>query len=488
MSLLPELRLEHNPSVADLNPTVAASLKHTTTVIAARGDCHPKIHCQCYPPNITPPPSSLSRFGRKRASYNQSYRAGEAKGQAEEKTGQMMDKARKTKDQTGSYLSDKAGAAKEKAAQMGQSTKETAEARKEETGGVMKRTTEQVKSMAQGAADKVKQEFGGDVGAATTTTTNNTNTTKCMRIPTVMHGLFSLQSDTCKEIKMPNDRRSSSHRYRASPYSVYNKKADKRRPKSPSLPIGNENEWEETRCSICMEHPHNAVLLLCSSREKGCLPYICDTSARHSNCLDQFQKTFMNSEGEQTKLVCPLCRGQINKWIVVNPARQFMNSKTRSCSMGTCDFSGNYSQLREHARRQHPFARPTDVDPERELEWTKLEQEMEQQDMLSMQFEFDDDDAIEIMDGFYELASPIWDPDLNMMNFFTAFESEFGSIFSELDMIARDSNLFLNDWDNAFNLSSSSSSSHESEIEGSGRSRGPASTHNRFSGMPRENA
>ncbi|KAK9078278.1 hypothetical protein SSX86_002335 [Deinandra increscens subsp. villosa] len=289
---------------------------------------------------------------------------------------------------------------------------------------------------------------------------------------------------------MPGDRRSSSHRCRASPYSRCNKNANNGTPKSPSLPIGNENEWEETRCCICMEHPHNAVLLLCSSREKGCLPYICDTSARHSNCLDQFQKTFMNCEGEQTPLVCPLCRGQINKWIVVNPAREFMNSKTRSCSMGSCEFYGNYSQLREHARREHPCVRPTDVDPERELEWTKLEQEMEQQDMLSMQFEFDDDDddAIEIMDGFYELANPIWDPDLDIVNFFTAFESEFGSMFSELDYAAEQSGMFWDDWDNEFNFSSSSSSSHELQSEEYGRSRVPFGTHNRLPGMSRENA
>lgn len=287
---------------------------------------------------------------------------------------------------------------------------------------------------------------------------------------------------------MPSDRRSSSHKYRATPYSCANKNANKRTPKYPSLPIGNKDEWEETRCPICMEHPHNAVLLQCSSREKGCLPYICDTSARHSNCLDQFQKTSMNDDEQETKLVCPLCRGQINKWIVVNSAREFMNSKTRSCSMGTCDFSGNYSQLRAHARRQHPRVRPTDVDPERELEWTKLEQEIEQQDMLNMQFEFDeDDDAIEIMDGFYEVASPIWEPDLNIVNFFAAFESEFESMFAELDMAAGDSNLFLNDWDNPINLSSSSSS-HESEIEGSGRLRGLSSTRNRLSGMRRENS
>ncbi|KAI7727404.1 hypothetical protein M8C21_009510 [Ambrosia artemisiifolia] len=291
---------------------------------------------------------------------------------------------------------------------------------------------------------------------------------------------------------MPSERRSSSHRYRASPYTRCNKNADRRTRKPPSLPIGNKNEWEETRCCICMEHPHNAVLLVCSSREKGCLPYICDTSARHSNCLDQFQKTFMNDEDEdeRTNLVCPLCRGQINKWIVVKPAREFMNSKTRSCSMGTCDFSGNYSQLRRHARREHPRVRPTDVDPQRELEWTKLEQDMEQQDMLSMQFEFDDDDDYDdvdtaIMDGVYELASPNWDPEMNMFNFFSTFEEEFGSFFPELDLAVENHNLFLEDWENGFNLSSSPPSLHESEIEEHDRLRGPTSTHN--TGMPREN-
>ncbi|CAI9286426.1 unnamed protein product [Lactuca saligna] len=83
------------------------------------------------------------------ASQNQRYRAGEAKGQAEEET-----------KQTGSYMSEKAGEVKEKASQMDQSTKETAAVGKEKTGGLMKRTGEQVKSMAQGAADKMKQSFG----------------------------------------------------------------------------------------------------------------------------------------------------------------------------------------------------------------------------------------------------------------------------------------------------------------------------------------
>ncbi|KAJ4968337.1 hypothetical protein NE237_015038 [Protea cynaroides] len=49
-------------------------------------------------------------------------------------------------------------------------------------------------------------------------------------------------------------------------------------------------EWDDTSCPICMDHPHNAVLLICSSYDKGCRSYVCDTSYRHSNCLDRFKK------------------------------------------------------------------------------------------------------------------------------------------------------------------------------------------------------
>ena len=39
-----------------------------------------------------------------------------------------------------------------------------------------------------------------------------------------------------------------------------------------------------------MEAPHNAVLIICECHEKGCRPFMCDTSHRHSNCLDQYRK------------------------------------------------------------------------------------------------------------------------------------------------------------------------------------------------------
>ncbi|KAF2533585.1 hypothetical protein F2Q70_00030755 [Brassica cretica] len=62
--------------------------------------------------------------------------------------------------------------------------------------------------------------------------------------------------------------------------------------KSPN--VMEKNEWADAVCTVCMECPHNAVLLLCSSHDKGCRPYMCGTSFRHSNCFDQYKKTKAN--------------------------------------------------------------------------------------------------------------------------------------------------------------------------------------------------
>jgi len=211
-----------------------------------------------------------------------------------------------------------------------------------------------------------------------------------------------------------------------------------------------------------MEHPHNAVLLICSSHEKGCRPYMCDTSYRHSNCLDQFRKSIAEASSttpgqddaqlpttrqddtqlpttrlspnetseltvtevqeeiieeahptllpgscenqEQQKLFCPLCRGQIKDWIVVEPARRFMNAKSRSCSCETCNFSGTYTDLRKHARLEHPLVRPSEADPERQRNWRRLERQRDLGDLLStLQSSFGedrgDDNILPIDDG-----------------------------------------------------------------------------------------
>ena len=232
---------------------------------------------------------------------------------------------------------------------------------------------------------------------------------------------------------MPKERRARSLSHdssRTSPYPSSSSRVRRSAPKTSLEPEENVKEWEEARCPVCMEHPHNAVLLICSSHEKGCRPYMCNTSYRHSNCLDQFCKSFTEtssltpqvepqlesqisstnsshvqsseantddtqeerSEGFVTtqpldevkpRLVCPLCRGQIKEWKVVDAARHFMNEKSRSCACETCSFSGTYTDLRKHARLEHPLVRPSAVDPERQRNWRRLERQRDLGDLLS---------------------------------------------------------------------------------------------------------
>ncbi|XVE98282.1 hypothetical protein REPUB_Repub03eG0092100 [Reevesia pubescens] len=257
--------------------------------------------------------------------------------------------------------------------------------------------------------------------------------------------------------KESRDRSLSSDRYRRSPFSCSSSCSRRSSPKLPSETKANLREWEDARCPVCMEHPHNAILLVCSSHEKGCRPYMCDTSYRHSNCFDQFRKSFTDTsattpqdllqEGAQlvttnlspastatsestvtdlqeertgegpsapsivlcekdvlSKLVCPLCRGEIKDSVVVEPARRFMNAKSRSCSSETCNFTGAYKELRKHARLEHPSVRPSEADPERQRNWRRLERQRDLGDLLStLQSSFGeeraDDSILPIEDG-----------------------------------------------------------------------------------------
>ncbi|ONK70931.1 uncharacterized protein A4U43_C04F2990 [Asparagus officinalis] len=195
-------------------------------------------------------------------------------------------------------------------------------------------------------------------------------------------------------------------------------------------------EWDAISCPICMDHPHNAVLIICSSHQKGCRSYICDTSYRHSNCLDRFKKLkannvdnnlsqhssfFHNDSNSRTRrnlaesrdvistvnflgalegnsniqgdqrtvnnesncLKCPLCRGNVLGFMIINEVRQYLDLKPRSCSRESCSFFGTYRELRRHARRVHPLTRPADVDPSRQRAWRQLEHQSEYGDVLS---------------------------------------------------------------------------------------------------------
>lgn len=209
-------------------------------------------------------------------------------------------------------------------------------------------------------------------------------------------------------------RRVASRYYRQTPYPLPSYSGEELEGLYQTTKCSNmmrKRDWEDVTCSVCMEYPHNAVLLLCSSHDKGCRPYMCGTSDRHSNCLDQYKKAYtkvtanhiglpfhgseeslstaslsswLAEKSDFVELACPLCRGQVKGWTVVDVARDFLNSKKRCCMQEKCSFMGNYKELRKHVRTAHPAVKPREVDPAVEHEWRRLENEREHADVMSV--------------------------------------------------------------------------------------------------------
>ncbi|KAE8703984.1 Small nuclear ribonucleoprotein family protein [Hibiscus syriacus] len=107
-------------------------------------------------------------------------------------------------------------------------------------------------------------------------------------------------------------------------------------------------ELDEVSCPICMEHPHNAVLLLCSSHEKEG-EGIVDTGESFRRRVEFEEVDAGNTSISSLK--CPFCGGKILGWEVVEEGRRHLNLKKRTCSKESCSYSGNYGELRRHARR-----------------------------------------------------------------------------------------------------------------------------------------
>lgn len=176
------------------------------------------------------------------------------------------------------------------------------------------------------------------------------------------------------------------------------------------LRASEKKEWDNAICSVCLEFPHNAVLLLCSSYKNGCRPYMCATSNRYSNCLDQYSKAYTkvtsnlntqswlgllantdfseesscpNMKSEASELLCPLCRGQVKGWTIVETARRYLNAKKRACVQENCSFVGTYKEIRKHVKLEHPKACPWDIDPSHAEKWKKLERERDLNDVFS---------------------------------------------------------------------------------------------------------
>ncbi|XP_031479637.1 uncharacterized protein LOC116250234 isoform X1 [Nymphaea colorata] len=165
-----------------------------------------------------------------------------------------------------------------------------------------------------------------------------------------------------------------------------------------------DRSWEDVLCPICLDFPHNGVLLCCSSYKKGCRPFICDTDCAHSNCLDRFKSAYgmseetrdlealggSSSDSSQSTTprsydlpLCPLCRGEVMGWIIINEVRTHLDAKERFCAEENCKFCGNYAELRKHMVSCHPLARPSEVDPARKLEWENFQRSSELIDVLN---------------------------------------------------------------------------------------------------------
>jgi hypothetical protein len=135
---------------------------------------------------------------------------------------------------------------------------------------------------------------------------------------------------------------------------------------------------------------------------------MCGTNYRHSNCLEHFKEAYakeklaidvsaesapglpLSSNTQPAskqqcamELACPLCRGEVKGWTVVEPARQYLNRKRRTCMHDGCSFVGSYKELCKHVKSKHPSAKPREVDPAIADEWKKFECETERQDAIS---------------------------------------------------------------------------------------------------------
>jgi hypothetical protein len=154
----------------------------------------------------------------------------------------------------------------------------------------------------------------------------------------------------------------------------------------PTLAATEKFAWKDAICPVCIERPHDAVLLLCSSHDKGCRPYVCGTDFLQSNCLEQLMESCRSpgscDDPGSVELTCPLCRGEVKGYTLVEPAREQLNQNRRSCMQDGCSYIGTYRQLCKHARKKHPSAKPRAVDPVHTHRWKRLEFRTWLEDMI----------------------------------------------------------------------------------------------------------
>ncbi|KAJ1289907.1 hypothetical protein BS78_02G200900 [Paspalum vaginatum] len=169
--------------------------------------------------------------------------------------------------------------------------------------------------------------------------------------------------------------------------------------------------WTDATCPVCMEYPHNAVLLLCSSHGSGCRPYICASDFQHSNCLDQLVESCRKDSSEDPdaiELACPLCRGEVKGYTLVEPARKQLNHMRRSCMQDGCSYMGTYRELCKHVKKKHRSANPRAVDPLHAYRWKRLIFRSSLQDMVCSTTSSLVRRLLSVMLQFEELMASTW--------------------------------------------------------------------------------
>ncbi|KAI5008510.1 hypothetical protein ZWY2020_009558 [Hordeum vulgare] len=178
-------------------------------------------------------------------------------------------------------------------------------------------------------------------------------------------------------------------------------------------------EWDDARCPICMDHPHNAVLVLCSSHDKGCRSYISNRMDSSSHPSSSLPGDTSNQRSPRLLIDVPEFRENLSHEHVIRssatvsgqqegtnynqgpvtlealmgqvkagrsskmPDSTWTRSQEAARGKHACAFSGTYGALRRHARRVHPTTRPADVDPSRRRAWHRLENQREYGDIMS---------------------------------------------------------------------------------------------------------
>lgn len=157
-------------------------------------------------------------------------------------------------------------------------------------------------------------------------------------------------------------------------------------------------DLEDVICPICLEIPHNAVLLNCNSYNQGCRTLICDTNDSQSNCLARYKRanglppTTNEASSKSLKVIplssdssctCPFCREKVKGFVVVDEVREYLDMKKRCCEEKKCPYVGNFMELQQHVKQEHRDSRPTEVDPRRQQDWDNLQRFSETRDVLS---------------------------------------------------------------------------------------------------------